>query len=215
MPLVVKYQIMKSHLRQGADYIVGIDEAGRGPLAGPVCVGVVVIPMNKYNKITQEFVRFGVRDSKKLSPDLREEIFEKLCQSSISGKICFTKSFIGANKIDRDGISYSIRNAVKTSLKRLKLNPHKTFVYLDGSLKAPENYKQITVIKGDDKVPIISMASVVAKVTRDKYMEKAHLKYPKYQFEKHKGYGTKLHRDLIRKHGLSELHRETYCSKIT
>lgn len=190
---------MKSH-----KWHIGIDEAGRGPLAGPVSVGAVMV------KSDFDFSIFkNLKDSKKLSESKREEFFEV-----INKKIKYKVVMVSNKIIDKKGISYAIRFATKFLLKKLNPNIKNTKVFLDGSLKAPEEFTQETIIKGDEKIPAISLASIMAKVTRDRYMKKISDKYPAFNFDIHKGYGTKGHIEAIKKHGPSELHRKSFISRI-
>lgn len=183
---------------------IGIDEAGRGPLAGPVSVGAVMV-QNDF-----DFSIFkNLKDSKKLSEAKREEFFE-IIMKNIKYKVVMVSNKI----IDKKGISYAIRFAIKSLLKKLNPNIKTTKVFLDGSLKAPEEFSQETIIKGDEKIPVISLASIMAKVTRDRYMKKISKKYPLFDFHVHKGYGTKKHILAIKKYGPSEIHRETFISRI-
>lgn len=205
---------MNIHSKYDIEYVVGIDEAGRGPLAGPVSIGVVAIPLSMYKEVIKYFKEIGAKDSKLISPKKREEIFSNIKEYSNSKKIIFTKIFVHSKMIDKIGISKAIHKSIKKGLINIKVKPERAFVYLDGSLSAPAEYNQITVIKGDRKVPIISIASIVAKVTRDSFMCKISSKYPKYLFDIHKGYGTKRHIDLIKKYGLSEIHRKSYCKNF-
>lgn len=204
---------MKIHVHPDVDYVIGIDEAGRGPLAGPVSVGLVAIPSELYKDVLDDFVRLGLRDSKQLSAKAREEFFIRLKSYSQDDLLFFTKSFVHAHVIDRVGIAKAIRMGIRRGISRLALEPEKSFVYLDGALSAPEEYRQATVIKGDEKIPIVSLASIVAKVTRDAYMERAEKLYPEYSFCLHKGYGTKKHRDEIKEHGFSKIHRRSFCGR--
>lgn len=191
-------------------YIIGIDEAGRGPLAGPVAIGVAFVKADFNFTLLK-----GVRDSKKLSEKQREEWFEKIKIWRKKKILDFKVSLIGAKIIDEKGISHAIRKGIASCLKRLEANPENSKVLLDGSLKAPVIFKnQTTIIGGDDKEPIISIASIAAKVTRDRKMKRLAILYPKYQFEVHKGYGTALHCQLLRQHGASEIHRQSFISGI-
>ena len=191
-------------------YIIGIDEAGRGPLAGPVAIGVALVKADFDFKLLK-----GVRDSKKLLEKQREEWFLKLKDWKKQSLIDFKVSLIGAKIIDEKGISHAIRKGIKSCLKRLEADPKSSKVLLDGSLKAPDSFEnQITIIGGDDKEPIISIASIAAKVTRDRKMKRLAVLYPKYQFEVHKGYGTALHCQLLRQYGASEIHRQSFISGI-
>lgn len=193
-----------------AEYIVGIDEVGRGPLAGPVFVGAVVVPKTFDWKLVK-----GVRDSKKLTPRAREEWYEKLNSMRHAGNLNFATASSSAKMIDRRGIVFSIQSALAKCLTLLNLNPAKCEVRLDGGLYAPMQFKlQETIVHGDGIEPVISMASIVAKVRRDFLMKKLALQYPAYGFETHKGYGTASHQQAIRSFGLCELHRRSFCRGI-
>ncbi len=196
-------------------YIIGIDEAGRGPLAGPVSVGLVLTSTPIHPEIKKELRKIKGKDSKKLSHEKREMWFEKLQIWKQEGKINFYVSLIPAKIIDSKGISYAIQKAMKECLDNVNADCKNCRVLLDGSLYAPQEFvNQKTIIKGDEKEPFISLASIAAKVTRDRYMAKIALKFPLYGFEIHKGYGTLSHRKLIRKHGITPLHRATFCKNI-
>jgi ribonuclease HII len=194
-------------------YIIGIDEAGRGPLAGSVAVGTFCISAD--NKNFKKFSR-GVRDSKKLSEEQREAWFIKMTLEKKLGKIDFAVAFTNAEMIDTKGLSFAIRHALASALKKLNLPPEETLVLLDGGLHAPKEYiNQKTIIHGDDIEPIISLASISAKVTRDRKMRTLAKKYPEYGFEKHKGYGTKAHYKAIAKYGILEgVHRKSFLKSI-
>lgn len=188
-------------------FFVGIDEVGRGPLAGPVAVGVAMAS----EEVIRKFKK--IKESKQLTRTQREEWYKKICLPK-SG-IKFTVSFISAPMIDKQGINPSIRKAVFRSLKKLSPDPMHVRVLLDGGLQAPREYLyQTTIIHGDAKETIIAIASVVAKVERDRHMIRMHKKYPAYCFDRHVGYGTKAHITAIKKHGLTPLHRVTFCKKI-
>ena len=190
-------------------FIAGIDEAGRGPLAGPVAVGIFVSHTSFDYRVLQ-----GLRDSKKLSAKKREEIFLKIKALKKSKEADFAVTLVSAEYIDKNGISKAVRKGLDSVIKKISLDPKISFIYLDGSLKAPENFSQETVIKGDDKIPAISAASVCAKVVRDEYMQKIAKKYPDYNFSIHKGYGTKKHIISIKKNGLSLIHRRSFCKNF-
>ncbi len=193
-------------------FSVGIDEAGRGPLAGPVAVGVVVIDSGfRIPKSLNGVVR---TDSKKLSEKSRELWFTAIQQWQKEGKLRYACALISAKEIDGKGIVPAIKKGMATCLKKLSV-PKNAEVFLDGSLYLPKEYiKQKTIIKGDEKIPIISLASIVAKVTRDKYMKTLAKKYPGYGFEVHKGYGTKAHYAAIQKEGISDVHRKSFLKKL-
>ena len=198
-------------------WLIGIDEAGRGPLAGPVSVGLVLVPTNfDWGLIP------GVGDSKQLSEKKREAIFKQAQVLQKEGKLQYVVEMVSASKIDSDGISVCIKKSIVKGLKtlivsRLNLVAEKVMVKLDGSLRAPDEYvHQETIIKGDSKEKVIGLASIMAKVTRDRYMTKvaSNPSFKVYDFARHKGYGTKAHRDSIAQNGLSTQHRATYCRNI-
>lgn len=187
-------------------YIVGVDEAGRGPLAGPVAVGVVAF-LNDFDILT---TFPGLNDSKKLSEKKREAIFSILQSEIKKGNVKSVVQLVSAQKIDEGGIVPAIASAVEKGVLKLLPDTSCGKVYLDGALRAPLEYEQETIIGGDGLVPAIMLASIAAKVTRDRYMTQQADIYPLYGFEKHKGYGTKVHIDALRKHGLCAIHRGTF-----
>ncbi len=212
--------------------IVGIDEAGRGPIAGPVVVGAFVFLNEKAKRIFR-----GVKESKQLSEKRREEWFGIIEQAKDDGYIDFHASFQGQKVIDKKGISYAIRKALEQTLdglsihwknnsgsnmdsdlnsnSRANINLSNIRVLLDGGLNAPACYtNQKTIIKGDEKKSIIALASICAKVARDRYMNRFAKKFPKYRFEKHKGYGTKRHYAAIKKYGFLSLHRRSFVTNM-
>lgn len=207
-------------------WLIGVDEAGRGPLAGPVSVGLVLVPANfDWNLIP------GVGDSKQLSEKKREDIFKRAQILEKEGQLRYVVEMAIANKIDSDGISQCIKKSIAKGLKKLLKKPRvplgivprgtlgvgEVMVKLDGSLYAPAEYlNQETIIKGDAKERVIGLASIMAKVTRDRYMCKiaSDTNFVVYDFSRHKGYGTKIHREAIVKNGLSKEHRVSYCRNI-
>ncbi|MEK7596573.1 MAG: ribonuclease HII [Patescibacteria group bacterium] len=195
---------------QTVTHFVGIDEVGRGPIAGPLTVCACKV------SYTFDFSRFkGIKDSKKLSPKKREEWFVKISGFRARGELDFAVSSVSATEIDKIGVAFAIKKALSRALETLALAPESTLIKLDGALRAPEKFLfQETIIKGDEKIPIISAASIVAKVMRDRHMARQAKLYPLYGFEKHKGYGTKEHFRLIRKHGLSPIHRKSFCRNL-
>lgn len=214
------------------DFLIGIDEAGRGPLAGPVAVGVFAVRSKNAKKILKMFK--GARDSKKMTPSAREAVFLLIKKAQKLGFIQFAVSFSSAKKIDDVGIVPAIKLALNKSLKKIEKNlveespkiglgtqgrPRLILdnykVLLDGSLKAPARYiDQKTIIRGDDSEPVISLASICAKVLRDRAMVRLSKKYPLYGFEVHKGYGTAAHYKAIKKHGFSKEHRRSFLKGI-
>lgn len=190
--------------------VIGVDEAGRGPLAGPISVGAVAATANL--KSQNKKLLKNIRDSKKLSVKKREE-WLKVIKKNFE----YHCSMVGPQIIDRLGIQKATRLATAKALRNLirnKLrNKNPDLVLLDGQLYAPKQYNQKTIIKGDEKVPLIAAASIVAKVLRDKKMRSLHKLSPEYCFDIHKGYGTKLHYRLLKKNGVSKHHRKCFLKK--
>ena len=196
-------------------YIVGVDEAGRGPLAGPVALGAVIFKTKDKSKLTRVFKKIRGKDSKKLTAREREEWFKIIKNEEKRGNLHFAVSFVGARIIDKKGIVFTIKTALGNSLEKIDVEPKITKRLLDGGLQAPQKYlNQKTIIKGDESELSISLASIVAKVSRDRKMVRLSQKYPIYGFDKHKGYGTKYHCEQILKYGLSYEHRATFLTRI-
>lgn len=206
-------------------YVVGIDEAGRGPLAGPVSISAVIISLDKYAELTSQIKSLKwlttngflpLKDSKKLSEKQREKWFDQILQWKKEGLLDYSNTLINANEIDKKGISVVIKYGIQRILKKFKnIKPPDMNVLLDGSLFTPDEYtNQKTIVKGDEKEIIISLASIVSKVKRDRKMVLLAKTYPEYKFEVHKGYGTLAHRRLIKKHGFSKIHRLSFCKNI-
>lgn len=190
-------------------WLIGVDEVGRGPLAGPVGIGVVKIPVDFDWKLIP-----GVGDSKKVSKKKREVIFDTAKKLQQENLLDFRVELIPATYIDTYGISAAIRFGLAEAIKSLALSPEDCFIKLDGSLKAPAEFQQETIIRGDATEPVIGLASIMAKVTRDAYMVRMDLEYPLYAFSRHKGYGTKAHCEILTQEGLCPLHRVSYCQKL-
>jgi ribonuclease HII len=189
--------------------VVGIDEVGRGPVAGPVAVGAFLIFDDGFDLHVQNF-SIPLRDSKQLTRVQREAWYEHIETLRDKGMCDFVVSMVPANLIDLRGITHAIRSALAECLELLECTED-ALVLLDGSLRAPARFKnQITMIKGDEKEMAISLASIVAKVTRDRHMQKLAVRYPQYGFEQHVGYGTEQHYAAIKKHGLTPIHRKTF-----
>jgi ribonuclease HII len=191
-------------------YTIGIDEVGRGPIAGPVAVGAFVIAQKDAKRLFR-----GVKESKQLTEIERERWFEIIEKAKDEGLVNYCVTFQSEGIIDKKGLSFAIRTALKKSLesirKYLKVDYQDLTVLLDGGLRAPVEYvNQKTIIKGDEKEMIIALASICAKVLRDRRMIKLGHKYPQYGFAVHKGYGTKKHYEAIRKHGLLKEHRKSF-----
>ncbi len=194
-----------THIR----HIVGIDEAGRGPLAGPVAVGVVSVSCKLGKQVERRL--FGILDSKKLSQKRREDWVKVAQGLRKEGSIEYAVSLVGVSFIDDYGIVSAVRMGIKRSLLRISSSPKNTHVILDGGLHAPSSYcSQETIVRGDESERLISLASILAKVRRDHYMERLSLRYPEYGFDAHKGYGTAKHMESIKKYGISSVHRKNF-----
>lgn len=191
-------------------YVLGVDEAGRGPLAGPVAVGIVRVPVGF--DVAKGFP--GVKDSKKLSEKKREKIFAMLEKRAEQGEVRYAVEFEDERTIDEEGIAAAVSRAVARGISVLEPNFRHPMseirILLDGSLKAPPRYPQQTIIRGDETEPIISLASIAAKVMRDRRMAALALEYPHYGFDEHKGYGTPGHYKALVLHGPCAIHRRTY-----
>ena len=191
--------------------IIGIDEAGRGPLAGPVSVGVFAVSSPS---VLRKFR--GVKDSKQLSEKQRKQWLAKIKKAQ---GVAYAVSFSSAAIIDKKGITYAVRAAINRALERLERDGFidtTSQIKLDGLLHAHPRFKnQKTIINGDATEPIIALASICAKVHRDRRMKRLAKKYPHYGFEIHKGYGTSAHYKAIKKYGISEVHRRSYLKSLT
>ncbi|MGN1329121.1 MAG: ribonuclease HII [Eubacterium sp.] len=187
-------------LSEGYNIVCGIDEAGRGPLAGPVYAAAVVLPKGHIIE--------GVNDSKKLSEKKRELLFDKICSEAI----CYNIGIATEKEIDEINILQATFLAMKRAVEGLDTKPD--IALIDGNRKPGLDIEECTIVKGDAKSANIAAASILAKVSRDRYMLEMAEKYPEYQFEKHKGYGTKLHYEMIEKYGISEIHRKTFLKKV-
>ena len=183
----------------GYNAVCGVDEAGRGPLAGPVYAAAVILK--------KDAVLDGLDDSKKLSEKKREALFDRIIEQSIAYKIVS----VDPETIDEINILNATMLAMKKAIEGLSVPADAALI--DGN-KCPELsiFSQF-VIGGDAKVKSIAAASILAKVSRDRYMLEIAEKYPQYQFEKHKGYGTKLHYQMLDKHGISDVHRMSFLKK--
>ena len=181
---------------KGYNNIVGVDEAGRGPLAGPVVAAAVLLAPNSQFE--------GLDDSKKLSPKAREGFFSIIKELALGYGI----GIIDVETIDEINILQAALLAMKYAVEALPEKPN--LLLIDGNKCIDTEVEQWTIVKGDSLSQSIAAASVLAKVTRDKLMVEYHKQFPQYAFDKHKGYGTRLHRDLIREHGPCPIHRRTF-----
>ena len=209
------FAVERDFLVQGYDAVIGIDEAGRGPLAGPVTAAAVAwrnLPIEKAD--SQRFFKqlALIKDSKKLSEKRREELFDFIQDNFFVGVgIC---DHITIDRINILEATYlAMRNAVAQLNSKLKIqNPNaRCLILVDGNKEIPNlSIEQRAIVGGDNFVKSISAASIIAKVTRDRMMMKAHVKYPQYNFLQHKGYGTKIHMEALKKFGPCEIHRRSF-----
>ncbi|MDE6240918.1 MAG: ribonuclease HII [Anaeroplasmataceae bacterium] len=191
------YEFEEKLYDEGYHLICGVDEAGRGPLAGPVVVASCILP---------PFLRIeGINDSKQISAKKREELFKIIIKNAIDYKIVF----ISEKDVDELNIYQATKKGMLEAIGGLNTQPD--YALIDamplGELKIPHN----SIIHGDARCASVAAASILAKVTRDEYMEKMDVKYPNYGFKKHKGYGTKAHLEALEKYGPCEIHRKTYA----
>ena len=194
------YEIEQSLFDNGIEYIAGVDEAGRGPLAGPVCAAAVILKKGQFID--------GVKDSKKLSEKKREELYDVIINNAEAYAIVLCDE----KEIDEINILNATFKAMNEAIKQLKIKTD--YILIDGNSIKNLDIPHECVVKGDAKCNSIGAASILAKVTRDRYMMEMHEKYPEYGFDKHKGYPTKLHYEMIEKHGILPIHRLTYLKKI-
>lgn len=193
------FEIEKAYINQNK-VICGIDEAGRGPLAGPVCAAAVIMPPDDIIE--------GIRDSKKISAHKREMLYKKIIDTCIDYAIEFVDNHI----IDEINIHNATFLAMNRALNKLKIKPD--IILVDGYKIPNIDIEQHAIIKGDMRSYSIACASILAKVSRDRFMINISHEFPGYFFEKHKGYGTKLHIDVIRNIGPSSIHRRTFLKNI-
>ncbi len=186
--------------QNGYRFIAGIDEAGRGPLAGPVVAAAVVFEPGKLIE--------GVRDSKQLSEKKREALYQVIVDECLAYGI----GIVPPEEIDRINIRNATFKAMRKALGAMKQVPD--FLLIDGEELPDSLYPQEAIVGGDDKSFTIAAASILAKVTRDRLMREYHLQYPQYRFDRHKGYGTQLHREMILKYGPSPIHRKSFLKKL-
>jgi ribonuclease HII len=191
--------------KEGYKFVVGVDEVGRGPLAGPVVASAVLI--NDFNLIKKNKL---IRDSKKLSEKQRKQAHDFLID-----KVKWGIGIVSEKEVDRINILQATQKAMIKAIHNLEKKTKIDFVVLDGNMKIDIKHKQKSIIKGDQKVLSCSAASIIAKVTRDEIMIKYDKTYPKYNFKKHKGYGTFEHMKNIKKHGLCKIHRKSFNCCIT
>jgi len=197
---MVDYSIENEYKARGYNIICGIDEAGRGPLAGPVYAAAVILP--------PDCVIDGLNDSKKLTEKKREKLFDEIKEKALAYGIASADE----KEIDEINILNATFLAMKRAVDSLSVKPDLALV--DGNQKPHTGIEEVAVVKGDAKSMSIAAASVLAKVSRDRFMLETAKKYPQYEFERHKGYGTKLHYEKIAQYGVCEIHRRTFLKKI-
>jgi len=204
---MLNFRFEKRLAKRTGKTVVAMDEAGRGPLAGPVAVGVVLLDEVFYHKIKKRDKWWrAIDDSKKLNPEIRRKLF-----AQIKKNLTFGVGLASAEFIDKNGIIKATRKAAQRALKVIGIKPQ--VILVDGNRKFInlKNCSERAVVQGDGRIWGIACASIAAKVTRDEYMTKMGKRYPKYQFHRHKGYGTRLHIKLINEHGPCPLHRFSFA----
>ena len=189
------------YLESGCKLIAGIDEAGRGPLAGPVCVAMVIMPLDK------ESILEKVNDSKKLTEKMREKLFDEIIEKAISYRI----EMIDEETIDTINILNATKLGMLTCINNIEVKPD---VVLIDAVKIDSDIKTESIIKGDALSYSIACASILAKVSRDRLMIELDSKYPEYNFKKHKGYGTKEHIENLKKFGKCPIHRNSFIGNF-
>ena len=200
MQELTMWEIEDKNYAEGFEVICGVDEAGRGPLAGPVCAAAVILPPH---------VRIpGLNDSKKLSDKRRRELFPVICEQALAYGIAFATE----QEIDEINILQATFLAMERALAQLKIHPD--LVLIDGNRQRDFGLPVKTVVKGDSLSANIAAASILAKVTRDNLMVEMAKQYPEYGFDIHKGYGTKAHYDALRQYGPCPIHRKTFLKKF-
>ena len=185
---------------KGYKAVCGIDEAGRGPLAGPVFAAAVILP--------EDLGDLGINDSKKLSEKKRDALFDVIKEKAIAWSVASASEA----EIDEINILNATFLAMKRAVEGLSVKPDVALV--DGNRKPKTGIEEITLVKGDAKSISIAVASILAKVSRDRYLLELHEKYPEYQFNKHKGYPTAQHYEMIKEHGISPVHRLSFLKNL-
>ena len=200
MSNVNMWEIENGYFAEGVKVICGVDEAGRGPLAGPVCAAAVILPANLEIP--------GLTDSKKLTDKKRRELFPVIKEQAVA----FGIGFATEQEIDEINILQATFLAMERAISQLKVKAD--FALIDGNREKDFGLPVMTVVKGDSRSANIAAASILAKVSRDTYMEQMAQTYPQYGFEIHKGYGTKAHYEALRTYGHCPLHRLTFLKKF-
>lgn len=195
------FELEKNAMDRGFKYVCGVDEAGRGPLAGPVCAAAVILPYDCEIE--------GLNDSKKLSEKKRDMLFDIIIEKAISYSICYGT----LEEIEKYNILNATFLAMNRSIESLDVKPD--YCLIDGNRTPKEiKFPCETVVKGDSKSYSVAAASILAKVSRDRLMLEYDKKYPQYGFKKHKGYGTKEHYEAIKKFGVCDIHRLSFLKNV-
>ncbi len=194
---------------------IGVDEAGRGALAGPVSVGVVMAAEDFDWRVAYALVtkrgEVKLRDSKKLSPEQRDTLYEFIIANT---QLKHASALVPASQIDAIGIVPATLEAAAMAIASLGVASGSARVMLDAGLRVPDVWQQESFVRGDESIPVIALASIIAKVSRDRMMTKVGPMYAAYGLEGHKGYGTAAHLAAIREHGFSDIHRRSFCGAL-
>ena len=197
---MLEFKLENELRKQGYQLICGTDEAGRGCLCGPVCAAAVILPSDYYHE--------KLNDSKKISPKIREILYEDITEKAIAYGIAFAD----VEEIDQMNILNAALLAMRRAIKQLEPKPD--YLLIDGNVSRGFSGDFQTVVHGDSISPSIAAASILAKVSRDRLIEQLDKSYPEYQLAKHKGYCTKLHKELLLQHGPCEIYRKSFLKKI-
>ena len=195
------YEYENLYHDQGYAVVCGVDEAGRGPLAGPVFAAAVILPDGLED--------IGLNDSKKLTEKKREQLFDVIREKAVA----YCVASADENEIDRLNILHATYLAMKRAVDGLSVRPD--LALIDGNRKPNTGVEEVTIVKGDAKSISIAAASILAKVSRDRYMLELDQQYPEYEFAKHKGYPTELHYEKIKEHGISPVHRLSFLKNLS
>ena len=198
------WEVEREYRSRGYKTICGVDEAGRGPLAGPVYAAAVVLPFNIEIP--------NLNDSKKLTESVRDKLYDFITCHAVA----YSVAFVTHAEIDEINILQATYLAMNKALEELTATPMQSpfLALIDGNRNDGINYNSVCIVGGDGKSASIAAASILAKVNRDRHMIKMAELYPQYEFEKHKGYGTKLHYEKLQQYGVSEIHRTTFLKKL-
>lgn len=198
--LVAMRELENNLYSRGYSSVAGVDEAGRGPLAGDVYAAAVILP--------RDIIIEGLNDSKKISEKKRDKLYDEICEAALAYAVCTAS----VEEIDEINIRNATYLAMNRAIKSLKISPD--YVLVDGDCITNCDVEHECVVKGDSRCISIAAASILAKVTRDRYMLRMAEEYPQYGFEKHKGYGTKVHIAALKEFGACEYHRKTFIKKF-